>query len=209
MKRLITLAALSLFAFGAQANDTFSHLDLTFVQSDADGDDGDGIGVEWNVTLGDSIFFNVEHSAREFDGSGGGVSGNADLKNTDIGLGYAFHLGEDGGLSPFLAIALTELEFSLLLQDGMGAGFGSASLDGYTLAAGVRYALNDRLGLGLRYRQFKFNENNADDETAIRLSVSYALSQTFGVVLRFEQYEELEVDDLHLGVRARFGGSDD
>ena len=211
MKRLITLATLSLFAVGAQADGAFNHLDITYVMSSADAfdDDGTGIGVEFNTTLGESIFFNVEHSAREFEVSGAGGTADVDFKNTDVGLGYALHLGEDGRLSPYLAVALTEVETSALISTDTAAGLASGSLDGYSLAAGARYALNDRLDLGVRYRTFKFNEDNAEDETAIRLDAAYALTPKFGLVLRFEQFDENEIDDIHFGVRAIFGGGSD
>lgn len=197
MKRLLITAAMAGLATTAHAApEAFSHLDLTFIQSSSDNtdEDGDGIGVELNFRFGDSIFFNLDHTARNFDTPNSNQ--DADVKITDVGLGYALHFGETQNLSPYFSISLTELQN------------GGISNDGYTLAAGARFDLNDRLNIDGRYRQFSL-DNADEDETAIRLSVSYALSSNFGLVLRYETFDESELDDIQFGVRALFGGGDE
>lgn len=227
MKRLITLATLSLFAAGAHAAGEFGHLDITFVQPDveqfaSDGmgtsvaldGDGDGIGVEFVTGFLGNSFFSVEHTARNIDSGTITVttptdqfSGtpNSDYKNTEFGLGYGYPLGESGALTPYGAVNLYEFEV-----DG-------DSDDGYSLVVGAEFALNDRIGLGARYKLFKSNDDETDDDlSGFRVSGSYALTPVFGFVLRFESLSadgdnggELDITDIHLGFRAIFGGGDD
>lgn len=218
MKRLITLATLSLFAAGAHAAGEFGHLDITFVQPDlelsgnvggmpvnVDGD-GDGIGIEFVTGFLGNSFFNVEHTARNIDEfNGESVQGDLDIKNTEFGLGYSYPLGESGALVPYASVNLYEFEIE------------SSSEDGYSLVIGAEYALNDRIGLGGRYKVFKSNEDDSEDDiSGFRLTGSYAITPVFGFVLRFENLTadtsdggEFDVTDIHLGFRAIFGGGDD
>lgn len=225
MKRLVILASLALAGTQVHAAGEFSHLDITYVMPDfelsgvdIDGDgnpdslsgDGDGIGIEFATGFLGSSFLVIEHTARnidsfEFNGSSAGSGGgDLDVKTTEFGLGYSMTLGESGALQPYGSISLYEFEVE------------GSSDDGFTLVLGAEFALNERLSLGGRYKQFNSSEDNSDGElSGFRLSATYALGPNLGLVLRYESLSadddgaNLDLDDIHFGVRVLFGSGDE
>ena len=205
MKRLITLATLSLFAAGAHAAGDFSHLDITFLQSDLEtqgGDtDGDGIAVEFNNGFIGKTFFAIEHTARNYDTNGSNI--DTDVKLTEFGLGYKI-LGEESALQPYVGINFFNAQPS------------GSSDEGISGVIGARYALNERVSLGARYKQFKSDDSDAEDGDGFRVSASYALTPVFGFVARYESLTlepantpEFDITEFSVGFRAIFGGGDE
>lgn len=206
MKRLITLVTLSLFAAGAHAAGEFSHLDITFLQSDLDAagadTDGDGIGVEFNGGFIGKTFFAIEHSARNYDDPQGS-SQDFDLKLTEFGLGYKI-LEDEGAFAPYVGINL------------FNAQPAAGSDEGLSGVIGLRYALNDRIGLGARYKILKSDDSDAEDGNGFRVTGSFALTPVFGFVARYEALTlepagspEFDVTEFSVGFRAIFGGGDE
>lgn len=200
MKRLITLVALSLFAAGAHANGAFSHLDISFLQSDLEVDgggetDGDGIGVEFNGGFLGKTFFAIEHTARNYDTNS---SLDLDFKLTEFGLGYKI-LGDEGGLMPYAGLNF------------YNAQLGSQSDEGLSGQIGVRYGLSEQLVVGARYKIFKSDDSDTDDNTSFRVSGTFALTPVFGLLARYESFSEdsFDVNEFSIGFRAIFGGGDE
>lgn len=200
MKRLITIVTLSLFAAGAHAAGEFSHLDITFLQSDLDApgadSDGDGIGVEFNGGFIGKTFFAIEHTARNFDDPQGSNQ-DLDFKLTEFGLGYKV-LGDEGGFMPYVGLNFFNSQIS------------SASSEGISGQVGVRYGLNDRLSLDARYKLFKPDDSSDDDVTSYRVGATFALTPVFGLLARYESFSgddvDFDVTEFSVGFRAIFGG---
>lgn len=201
MKRLITLVTLSLFAAGANAAGEFSHLDITFLQSDLDAagtdTDGDGIGVEFNGGFLGKTFFVIEHTARNYDDPAG-TSQDLDLKLTEFGLGYKI-LGDEGGFMPYAGINF------------YNAQTGSSSDEGLSGQIGLRYGLSDRLSLDARYKVLKSDDSDEEDNNSYRVGAAFALTPVFGLLARYESFSEDDVDitEFSVGFRAIFGGGGD
>lgn len=196
MKTPFAFLGLSLLSLAASAQTpSYNYLDISYIDSEAEDVDGDGLGGELVAAFSDNGFFIGEYSTREFEDGGATV----DIASLSLGIGVAGPIGDNEAVSGFAAATYEDFEVDV---DIPGFGSGSDSENGFGLQIGLRAMIAEQVELHARYKRIEIDD---EDESLLRFGAVFGLSPGLGLTLDYETYDESEIDELMVGVRLNFG----
>ncbi len=176
------LATVLLTPLTALADDiSYTYVEVDYIRIDPDsGGSENGWDINGNLSLGDSWYLT---------GSYGSVDlGGPDFERFSAGLGWHTSISER---TDFLVEGSYER-----------AEIGIFDENGYSAAIGLRSNINEHLELGAKVGYIDFGDDA--DGFAASVNALFKINQTWGVNLAYETDEDIDVDILSVGVRARF-----
>lgn len=186
MNRKLLIAGLALLPITAQADFSYNHLELGYIDTELDTSgfdvDGDGYGVNVSMALNDQIHLVAGYASQDFD-----FGVDVDQWQAGAGYHYSFNPNVD-----FVA-TVTYLDVTI------DTPFRDVDDDGFGLGAGVRGRLGEQFEVeaGLDYVDL------GDSDTAVRVGGRYYFNEQFAVGAGVSHSDDATT--WRVGVRIQFG----
>ena len=192
----VVLGSLLLAAtpLAAQADLSYSYVDLNWVNLEADSDalgideDADGFGLSGSVGFGESFFGFVDYRTVEGDVFGT----DFDIDQASVGIGGHYGISDNADLVG--RVGYTQFDASV-------SGFGSEDIDGFLLSVGARGQLGDSFELEGHIVYTDLGDDGGDD-TSFVVAGRYYFTERFAVGAGLETGDDFEF--WHAGIRFTF-----
>ncbi|MFA5939998.1 MAG: outer membrane beta-barrel protein [Sinimarinibacterium sp.] len=201
MKIKQAMWALALLAMPVVASAQTNQLDLYYVDAGVEvtvpgfgsfDEDGNGYGVKGMFAIADSIFLSGEYQTSNYDDS------DTDFEQIRGGVGFAF-----AAEAPMTWFGLAEA-IRIKTDDGTD----SDSDSGFGLHVGGRFDFSQAFSLGARVGYIDIDEADGVEwlvDAGLAISPGFGLFADYRLTsLEDEDNDEIEFDDLRLGVRLLF-----
>lgn len=174
MKKWVIGVALVSMMGSAQAAEgpNWDSAGFSYISSDLDGDVFDGFGVSLSKGLGEHILISTSYATQTTQLDIYDVEINAGFDTWDIGLGYRYGLTDSTDLYGKVNYEYEEADINVV---GFSEKF---SEDGYTVQAGVRSMVTDKLELN---GDVAFEDFDGSTDTIFTVGLMYYLVSDFGV----------------------------
>lgn len=160
---------------------SYSYIEVNTIRIDPDnGGSENGWDINGNLALGETWYLTGRYGNVDL--------GGPDFERFSAGLGWHTAISES---TDFLIEGRYER-----------AEIGIFDENGYSAVIGLRSGVNEHFELGARVGYIDFGDD-ADGFTA-GVNALFKINQTWGVNLAYETDEDIDVDVLSLGIRARF-----
>jgi hypothetical protein len=170
---------------------SYSYIEGGYTEADLDNvADGDGFSVRGSVSFSENFFVFGEYATFGFPGS-------VDLDQISAGLGG--HLDISDRVDLVGRVGYTELDLSV-------PGFGSGSVDGFLVSAGIRGQVSDSFELEAHAVHTDLGSDGGDS-TGFVVGGRYFFTESFAAGLEYRTGDELggaDLDVIFVGVRFTF-----
>jgi len=180
-KQLISLAAISLFAFSAQASDVpYSYVDVEYNSLD----EFDGFTLGGSIDLSNDFYAFGEFASVSADDV------DVDATSLQIGAGYHYEVSPNTDLIGELSLARAEID----------SQFGDASDTGFALGFGIRSMITSNLELNAKAQYVDIND---DSDTGFEVGGLYYFDNGFALGAGYET-DGGDLDGFSLKARFKF-----
>jgi hypothetical protein len=192
MNAMVGCLMLAAVPLAVQADDmSYSYIEGGYTEADLDNvADGDGFSVRGSVSFSENFFVFGEYATFGFPGS-------VDLDQISAGLGG--HLDISDRVDLVGRVGYTELDLSV-------PGFGSGSVDGFLVSAGIRGQVSDSFELEAHAVHTDLGSDGGDS-TGFVVGGRYFFTESFAAGLEYRTGDELggaDLDVIFVGVRFTF-----